>query len=33
MGLLRAREDISAMAKENILSHNPKALYGLGTPA
>ena len=32
MGLLRAREDISAMTKENILSHNPKALYGLGTP-
>ena len=29
MGFLRAREDISAVAKEKILSHNPKTLFGL----
>ena len=30
---LRAREDISAEAKAKILSHNPKALYGLDLAA
>ena len=29
ISMLRARDDISAAAKERILSHNPKALYGL----
>ena len=33
MGLLRARDDISAEAKEKILSHNPKALFGLDLAA
>jgi aminocarboxymuconate-semialdehyde decarboxylase len=33
MGMLRAREDISAMVKENILTRNPSALFGLGAAA
>ena len=33
MGLLRAREDISDVAKEKILSHNPTALFGLDLAA
>ncbi len=33
MGLLRAREDIGAVAKEKILLHNPKALFGLNLAA
>jgi hypothetical protein len=33
MGLLRAREDTGAMAKEKILLHNPKALFGLNLAA
>ena len=33
MGFLRAREDISAVAKEKILSHNPKTLFGLDLAA
>ena len=33
MGLLRSREDIGAAVKENILSHNPKTLYGLDLPS
>jgi predicted TIM-barrel fold metal-dependent hydrolase len=33
MSLLRAREDIGAEAKEKILSHNPKTLFGLDPAA
>jgi predicted TIM-barrel fold metal-dependent hydrolase len=33
INMLRARDDISEQDKEQILSHNPKALYGLGSAA
>ncbi len=33
MGLIRAREDIGTAVKDKILSHNPKALFGLDLAA